>query len=68
MWCSCRHASEASLSHVASSRSLSSLSEGDASVSSLIGRHVPHATLISRGPAELAFRLRKEDAPRCAPS
>ena len=49
---------------MASSRSLSSLSDGDASVSSLIGRHVPHAQLVSRGPAELAFRLRKEDSSR----
>ena len=46
---------------MASSRSLSELSEGDASVSSLIRRHVPHAALISRGPAELAFHLPKED-------
>ncbi len=51
---------------MASSRSLSSLSEGDASVSSLIGRHAPHAALISRGPAELAYRLRKEDSSRSA--
>ena len=64
-WCSHRNGSEAGLSHVASSRSLSSLSEGDASASSLIGRHAPHAVLISRGPAELAFRLRKEDSSRC---
>ena len=49
---------------MASSRSLSSLSEGDASISSLIGRHAPHAALISCGPAELAYRLRKEDSSR----
>ena len=57
-----RHSSEASLAHVASLRSLSELSEGDASVSSLIRHHVSHAALISRGPAELAFRLPKEDS------
>lgn len=50
----------ASMSRVVSTRSLSDLSEGDASLDALIRRHVPQAVLVSRGPAELAFRLPKE--------
>ncbi|BDA45751.1 probable ATP-binding cassette sub-family A member 3 [Coccomyxa sp. Obi] len=53
--------SVASMSRVVSTRSLSDLSEGDATLDALIRRHVPQAILVSRGPAELAFRLPKEE-------
>lgn len=49
------------MSRVVSARSLSDLSEGDASLDTLIRSHVPGAVLVSRGPAELAFRLPKEE-------
>ena len=58
--------SVASISRVVSTRSLSDLSEGDATLDALIRRHVPQAILVSRGPAELAFRLPKEETTQCA--
>lgn len=56
----------ASMSRVVSTRSLSDLSEGDATLDALIRRHAPQAILVSRGPAELAFRLPKEETSQCA--
>lgn len=53
------------MSRVVSTRSLSDLSEGDATLDALIRRHVPQAILVSRGPAELAFRLPKEETSQC---
>lgn len=61
-----RGGSSSTLSHVASSRSLSELSEADTDADALVRRHVPRAALVARGPAELAFRLPKEDTPRHA--
>lgn len=53
-----------SLSHVQSARSISELSEGDASLNSLVRQHVPQAVIVSRGPAEISFRLPKEETSR----